>query len=1090
MDTESGAVPRQRITTNGTTLLVDGAPTRLVGCSNYGLFYHPELIGKAPNPRWQRWLDHLRAHGVNLLREGVFPLPAIFGKAEQPVKCNNPAARPESRTYDINVNNDAFWQFFHAVVDFCGKRGILVEVTVWDHYSLYHPEIFYENPLYGGGVKDRAKKSDFFVRKPAANGGGYETIIQQFYRDPNLQKKVEARSRQVLRELAKHWNILIEPLNEPAAWSIDKVNKDDVNRWHREFYKWAQEEAPHLPLVPNLVPLDGDDETQATRFAPEASHHLVSMVSFHAGPNTWLPTEQEIRDDVDVAARVAAKSAALVNGIGKPCLMDTDAAHTGNSPNGRQNNRRLWLYTLGVLRGGGHFNHRDGAPYGLWELNSPLLDELRAKAQRDGNQALYAALGDAVKGPPLVKNMDPSEHVDEQAISALFRARQEHEGTLPPQLDIWSFHPQPVELNFDYAADTRGRGYLVSWHADTLQTRISTFEGGKWSKPEILPGASGKTGRSELYPRVACAGETVFVVFGFNFGVGLGLGMLSRTGAGPWVSHPFARRPPSNPDGTGRGAVIETFGVCVCQGELCVATGELEQEYGWIDGAIKPVPHTDIYNNRLYRFNGSAWRELTLGTGGGGFPVLSSRGSTLTVLNRHTRQYLHRVVGNAVTRVTLSDFDGDSPGDAATALDAQGRLHVVNIPFDRIQRDLWCHLSDQYPTRVAYRVLDSKGQVVAGTKHTLDELTDAAEGYTRFVYTTFQPTLGFDQVDAAISVYDKDGMIMARRVLKDGSLGPNREIAPGFTPKMVTRKVGNQTYLDVVFSGGRSGLMAVKLPTPAKNSGVLRAKTPENTAGILSVWRPKTGVWWLRNVQDGGTLTVQWGEAGDVPLVGNLCGDSGDDLVIWRPKTGVWWLHNGETGERSSFQWGQSGDVPLLADLLGEGRKQAVVFRPKEGRWYLRSTLSGETRSVVWGREGDIPVPGDYDGDGVDELAVWRPSDGTWRIRQLDGSARVVQWGLIGDVPRVTDFTGDGRADMVTWRPSNGNWYIKNAQDESNRVVQWGQAGDVPLPGDYLGEGKAQFVVWRPGTGVWWIKTNDATQSRQVQWGEATDLPV
>jgi beta-N-acetylhexosaminidase len=83
-------------------------------------------------------------------------------------------------------------------------------------------------------------------------------------------------------------------------------------------------------------------------------------------------------------------------------------------------------------------------------------------------------------------------------------------------------------------------------------------------------------------------------------------------------------------------------------------------------------------------------------------------------------------------------------------------------------------------------------------------------------------------------------------------------------------------------------------------AGVVHDYNGDNRSD-LAMWRPSTGVWWVRGVE-----SVQWGRSGDVPVAGDYNGDGRLDLAVWRPSTGVWWVRG-----VLSAQWGLSGDIPV-----------------------------------------------------------------------------------------------------------------------------------------------------------------------------------
>jgi len=72
--------------------------------------------------------------------------------------------------------------------------------------------------------------------------------------------------------------------------------------------------------------------------------------------------------------------------------------------------------------------------------------------------------------------------------------------------------------------------------------------------------------------------------------------------------------------------------------------------------------------------------------------------------------------------------------------------------------------------------------------------------------------------------------------------------------------------------------------------------------------------------------------------------------------------------------FGAAGDIPVVGDFNGDGIDEVGFFR--NGKFYLDTNgnrqLDETDRVVELGREGDYPVVGDWDGDGVDDVAVYR----------------------------------------------------------------------------------------------------------------------
>jgi hypothetical protein len=66
-------------------------------------------------------------------------------------------------------------------------------------------------------------------------------------------------------------------------------------------------------------------------------------------------------------------------------------------------------------------------------------------------------------------------------------------------------------------------------------------------------------------------------------------------------------------------------------------------------------------------------------------------------------------------------------------------------------------------------------------------------------------------------------------------------------------------------------------PVPAKYTG--------QSHDILAYFNQWDGMWHVR-----GHYSVRWGQAGDIPQVGNYGGNAKADQVIYRPSTGYWWI--------------------------------------------------------------------------------------------------------------------------------------------------------------------------------------------------------
>ncbi len=298
-----------------------------------------------------------------------------------------------------------------------------------------------------------------------------------------------------------------------------------------------------------------------------------------------------------------------------------------------------------------------------------------------------------------------------------------------------------------------------------------------------------------------------------------------------------------------------------------------------------------------------------------------------------------------------------------------------------------------------------------------------------------------------------------------------------------------------IFDGDRDGVATVDL-------GIYELYFPQPGAvdfdgdrkGDLVVWRPGTGVWYVRPSGAPGTFTTaSWGVAGDVLVPGDYDGDGKTDKAVRRPGNGTWYiLKSGTPGSYTATTWGLSTDWALPGDYDGDGKTDIAVWRSSSGVWYIRrSGAGGSYTATQWGIAGDNPVPADYDGDGKTDIAVWRPGTGVWYVLKSGSAGFTAKaWGMAGDIPVPADYDGDGKTDIAVWRPGTGVWYILKSGSAGFTAKAWGMAGDIPVPADYDGDIEADIAVWRPGTGVWYILKSSTGGYTGTVWGMNGDVPA
>ena len=217
----------------------------------------------------------------------------------------------------------------------------------------------------------------------------------------------------------------------------------------------------------------------------------------------------------------------------------------------------------------------------------------------------------------------------------------------------------------------------------------------------------------------------------------------------------------------------------------------------------------------------------------------------------------------------------------------------------------------------------------------------------------------------------------------------------------------------------------------------------------VGVFKPATNTFALDgNFDTNPDVTFPFGQAGDVPLLGDLAGSGARGPVLYRAGTWLFDLDRDGVPDKT-VAYGLATDIPLMADIDGDGKEDLVLFR--SGQWRVNTKADATTQFVFQfgGSRGDIPLLGDVNGDGQVDLIIY--NRGTWHVslnRQAATSASYAHGGASGEIPIVFDLNADGKDDLVTF--NNGVWSAKSLSPAATSTFNFGAAGDVPL---YFGLG-------------------------------------
>jgi Tol biopolymer transport system component len=237
-----------------------------------------------------------------------------------------------------------------------------------------------------------------------------------------------------------------------------------------------------------------------------------------------------------------------------------------------------------------------------------------------------------------------------------------------------------------------------------------------------------------------------------------------------------------------------------------------------------------------------------------------------------------------------------------------------------------------------------------------------------------------------------------------------------------------------------------------------------------------------------------------------------ENVGVFRPSGGQWKLvlQNSAPAITITINFGQAGDLPVTGNWDGDSRTDIGVFR--NGTFHLAvletnffgQTVIEELAPIAFGQAGDLPLAGDWDGDGKDDVGVFRPgATGRFLLRQprrlgapFHGTVITTiafDFGTTGDRPVAGDWNGDNLETPGVYRPGDpGSFLLTNSlTNVVDATFIFGGPSDLPLAGDWLGEGSDRVGVFLPGSQVMLLAADiSGKPGLQVTFGQPGDLPV
>jgi hypothetical protein len=226
-------------------------------------------------------------------------------------------------------------------------------------------------------------------------------------------------------------------------------------------------------------------------------------------------------------------------------------------------------------------------------------------------------------------------------------------------------------------------------------------------------------------------------------------------------------------------------------------------------------------------------------------------------------------------------------------------------------------------------------------------------------------------------------------------------------------------------------------------------------------------------------------DIGAYELQGN--GTARDTIGVFRPTNTTFFLRNSNSTGNANLvaAFGQATDIPVVGDWNGDGIKTIGIYRPSTGEFQLKdSNAPGApvTHTFVFGapNPGDIPLTGNWTGSaGGDGVGLFRSSNGLFQLKNVPSAGPadfLMVFGSSGDLPVAGDWNNDGHDSVGIFRPAQSLFFLTNqvcscGVAAADYQTVFGSPSDTVLfTGDWFGYGISGLAVYRNGMVM--MKTN------------------